>query len=189
MLHICVHHHHWESMASRSFFWGRGGGGLYSPALYMGSLRASNHLGHCKSASNALRRPVHMSERQSVSCHHLVRAGFGPSTDSISYLLAIISTPQIQRVWIKWLAAFTQHSSASFDGGATYEPWKEIQRVSLIPENDLTLPTRHQEQIFTDAVAVGGKVERVFFEGMGHSLHLSATERVANDIVKLGEPV
>lgn len=88
---------------------------------------------------------------------------------------------------LKWIGTFTQHSSDSFDGVVTYEAWKDIPSVSLIPGADLIVPTRHQESMLADAVAAGGKIERVFIDGAGHVPHLSATGRVADEIVRLGE--
>lgn len=87
----------------------------------------------------------------------------------------------------KWIGTFTQHSSASFDGVVTYEAWKDIQSVSLIPSEDLIVPARHQESMLADALAAGGKIERVVIEGAGHVPHLSATEKVADEIIRLGE--
>ncbi|KAJ4416710.1 hypothetical protein N0V82_006619 [Gnomoniopsis sp. IMI 355080] len=115
-----------------------------------------------------------------------VPGGYMPAIDS-AFAAYVFNDLDDEEERAKWMGTFTQHSSASFDGEVTYEPWKDIPSVALIPGNDLIVPTRHQESMVADAVAAGGKVEKVLIEGVGHVPHLRATERVVHEIVKIGE--
>lgn len=84
------------------------------------------------------------------------------------------------------LAGFlTAHSWDSFDGGATYEAWKDIPSITIIPEQDNIILTNLQEMMFEDAVAAGGKVTRVFVKGAGHVVPVSRPEVVAAELIKL----
>lgn len=117
-----------------------------------------------------------------------VPGGYMPAVDPAFAAYVFNDLPD-EEERTKWLGTFTQHSSDSFDGVVTYEAWKDIPSVSLIPGDDLIVPTRHQESMFANAVAAGGKIERVFIEGAGHVPHLSATGKVADEIVRIGESV
>lgn len=112
--------------------------------------------------------------------------GYLPAVDPAyaPYVFNDIESEEERAMWMR--TTFTRQSSASFDGGVAYEAWKEIPSVSVIAGEDFVVPTRHQEKMFADAVAAGGKVERVFLEGVGHFLTVTAKERVAAEIIKLG---
>ncbi|KAJ7766492.1 Alpha/beta hydrolase fold-1 [Mycena maculata] len=84
------------------------------------------------------------------------------------------------------LGLMTQHSSDSYDGAVAYEAFKHIPSVSIIPGNDLIVPTRLQELMY-EAVATDGNVSRVFVEGAGHCLNNSRPDIVAAEMVKLAE--
>lgn len=79
----------------------------------------------------------------------------------------------------------TPHSSDSFDGVVSYEAWKYIPSVLIIPENDAIVPTPLLEVMYEDSVAAGGKVRRLFVEGAGHCVNISRPEFVAEELVKL----
>lgn len=115
-----------------------------------------------------------------------VPGGYMPAPD-LAFAAYVFNDLDDEEERAKWIDKFTQHSSASFDGVVTYEPWKDIPIAAFIPGNDLVVPTRHQESMVADAVAAGGKIEKVLVEGLGHIPHLSATQRVADEIVKLGQ--
>lgn len=116
-----------------------------------------------------------------------VPGGYMPAVDPAfaPYIFNDIESEEEREMWLR--TAFTRQSSASFDGGVTYEAWKDVPCVSVIAGEDVIVPTRHQEKMFAEAVAAGGKVERVFLEGVGHFLNVTAKERVAAEIIKLGE--
>lgn len=83
------------------------------------------------------------------------------------------------------LSKMTRHSSDSYDGVVSYEAWREIPSVLVIPGNDFIVPTPLQELMYEQAVAAGGKVKRVFVEGAGHGVNASRPELVAEELVKL----
>lgn len=94
----------------------------------------------------------------------------------------------------------TRHSSDCFDGVARYEPWKKdqaeggFQIVSIIPTEDLIVPTELQRKMFADAKVVAGEQEedgenvrlrKVEIEGAGHIFTISRVEEVGDEILKL----
>ncbi|KKY39861.1 hypothetical protein UCDDA912_g00177 [Diaporthe ampelina] len=83
------------------------------------------------------------------------------------------------------LALMARHSSDSYDGVVSYEAWKHIPSVLVIPENDVIVPTPLLEVMYEQSVAAGGKVRRVFVEGAGHCVNVSRPEFVAEELVKL----
>lgn len=85
------------------------------------------------------------------------------------------------------LATFTRHSSDSFDHKISYEAWKDIPSVYLIPENDLIISTKVQLTMYERAVAAGGKVTKVLVKGAGHALNVSQPKLVAAEMIKLAE--
>jgi hypothetical protein len=87
----------------------------------------------------------------------------------------------------RWFATFVNHSSDSYDGQLTYEGWRDVASVSIIPEKDFIIPTAVQENLFSKAVEAGGKVTRVFAEGASHAVPISQKEKVADVMIKLAE--
>lgn len=85
----------------------------------------------------------------------------------------------------RYLAQMARHSSDSYDGVVSYEAWKYISSVLVIPENDVIVPTPLLEAMYEQAVAAGGKIRRVFVEGAGHCVNVSRPELVAEELVKL----
>lgn len=85
----------------------------------------------------------------------------------------------------KYLAMMARHSSDSYNSVVTYEAWKYIPSVLVIPENDVIVPTPLLEEMYEQAVAAGGKIRRVFVEGAGHCVNVSRPDFVAEELVKL----
>lgn len=85
------------------------------------------------------------------------------------------------------LGHFTRHSSDSFNHQISYEAWKDIPSVYLIPDNDLVIPTALQLAMCERAVAAGGKITKVVVEGAGHVLNFTHPKLVAAEMIKLAE--
>lgn len=102
-----------------------------------------------------------------------------------SYLPSIFNDVESGDDVARWAGMMTRHSSDSLDGAVRYEAWKEIPSVLIIPEKDLVVPAKLQEEMYEDAVAAGGKVTKVFVEGAGHSVPATRPELVAAEIAKL----
>ncbi|KAI7777347.1 hypothetical protein LA080_003743 [Diaporthe eres] len=113
-----------------------------------------------------------------------VPGGYLPPIDP-SFAAFIFNDIQSEELQAKYLAQMTRHSSDSYDGVVCYETWKDISSVSIIPENDVIVPTPLQELMYEQSVAAGGKVRRVFVEGAGHCVNVSRPEFVAEELVKL----
>ena len=86
-------------------------------------------------------------------------------------------------------AALTRHSSDSYSGKLSYEAYKYIPSVQIIPGNDVIVPVPLQEEMYQKAVAAGAKVKRVFVEGAGHAVNASRTELVVDEMVSLVKEV
>lgn len=113
-----------------------------------------------------------------------VPGGYLPPIDP-SFGAFIFNDIKSEELQAKYLAQMTRHSSDSYDGVVSYEAWKEIPSVTVIPENDVIVPTPLQEVMYEQSVAAGGKVRRVFVEGAGHCVNVSRPELVAEELVKL----
>lgn len=113
-----------------------------------------------------------------------IPGGYLPPIDP-SYGAFIFNDIKSEEEQAKYLAMMTRHSSDSFDGVVSYEAWKYIPSVLVIPENDVIVPTPMLEVMYEDSVAAGGKVRRVFVEGAGHCVNVSRPEFVADELVKL----
>lgn len=85
------------------------------------------------------------------------------------------------------LGAMTLHSSDSYSGKASYEAWRDIPSVQIIPEQDLIVPTAVQLQMHDKVVAAGGKLTKVVVPGAGHAVSISQEELVVNELVKAAE--
>jgi hypothetical protein len=86
-----------------------------------------------------------------------------------------------------WFAKFVHHSSDSYDGQLTYEGWRDVAAVSIIPGSDLVIPTAVQEDLFAHATGAGGKITRVFLEGTSHAAPMTQKQKVAEIMVRLAE--
>ncbi|KAH8897888.1 alpha/beta-hydrolase [Thozetella sp. PMI_491] len=86
-------------------------------------------------------------------------------------------------------AGMTQHSSDTYSGKLSYEAWKYIPTVQIIPQNDAIVPVPIQEAMHERVKAAGVDVQRVFVEGAGHALNISMPERVAAEMIALAERV
>lgn len=84
-------------------------------------------------------------------------------------------------------SAMTLHSSDSYSGKASYEAWRHIPSVQIIPDQDLIVPTTLQLQMYDKATAAGGKVIKVVAPGASHAIPISQTEFVVNELVKAAE--
>lgn len=118
-----------------------------------------------------------------------VPGGYMPVLDpaSISFIFNDIDESKRDDIVNKYLPTFTSHSSDSFDYKTTYEAWRDIPSVYLIPGNDLIVPAHAQLKMFENALANGGQVTKVFVEGAGHALNVSQPELVAAEMIKLAE--
>ncbi|RYP74840.1 hypothetical protein DL771_002761 [Monosporascus sp. 5C6A] len=87
----------------------------------------------------------------------------------------------------KYYSMMTRQSSDSFDGKLSYEAWKDIPSIQMVPEKDIILPAQMQKAMYEQAVAAGGKITQVSLQGIGHSPHISVRELVAEEMVKLAE--
>lgn len=113
-----------------------------------------------------------------------VPGGYLPPIDP-AYGAYIFNDLESEEEQARNLALMTRHSSDSFDGVVTYEAWKEIPSVLIIPEKDVIVPTPLLELMYEQAVAADGKIRRVFVEGAGHCVNVSRPEFVAEEVVKL----
>lgn len=87
----------------------------------------------------------------------------------------------------RYHAMMTLHSSDSYNGKTSYEAWKDIPSVQIIPERDMIIPPALQEDMHQKAVEAGGKVSRVYVKDAGHAVNVSQTELVVNEIIKLAQ--
>lgn len=115
-----------------------------------------------------------------------VPGGYMPAIDR-SLAKLIFNDVESEEEVETYFGMFTRHSSDSFDSKITYEAWKEIPSVYMIPGEDLVIPTQLQLAMFERAVAAGGKVTKVFVEGAGHALNVSQLERVVAEMIKLAK--
>jgi pimeloyl-ACP methyl ester carboxylesterase len=113
-----------------------------------------------------------------------VPGGYLPAIDP-SFGAFIFNDIKQEEERARYLAMMTRHSSDSFNGVVSYEAWKHIPSVLVIPEHDFIVPTPLLEAMYEQSVAAGGKVKRVFVEGAGHCFNVSRPEIVAEELVKL----
>ncbi|POS78015.1 hypothetical protein DHEL01_v203585 [Diaporthe helianthi] len=113
-----------------------------------------------------------------------VPGGYLPAIDP-SFGAHIFNDIKSEEDVSRYLGMMTRHSSDSFDGVVSYEAWKYIPSVLVIPEHDVIVPTPLLEVMYEQSVAAGGKVRRVFVEGAGHCVNVSRPEFVAEELVKL----
>ncbi|RYO80945.1 hypothetical protein DL766_000296 [Monosporascus sp. MC13-8B] len=85
----------------------------------------------------------------------------------------------------KYYSMMTRQSSDSFDGKLSYEAWKDIPSVQMVPEKDIIVPIQLQNAMYEQAVAAGGKITQVFLQGIGHAPNVRVTKLIAEEMVKL----
>lgn len=83
----------------------------------------------------------------------------------------------------KYFGAMQRHASDSYSGKATYEAWKDIDSVQIIPQIDTIVPPPAQESMYERSVKQGGKVRKVPVEGAGHCINVSQPELVVREIL------
>lgn len=76
---------------------------------------------------------------------------------------------------------FAAHSSDSYDGKVTYEAWKAVPTLAIIPDTDLLMPFALQNGMFERA-ATAGEVKKVVIKGAGHGVNISRTQEVLEEI-------
>lgn len=113
-----------------------------------------------------------------------VPGGYLPPIEP-SFAAFIFNDIKSEEEQARYLGQMTRHSSDSFNGVVSYEAWKHIPSVLVIPENDVIVPTPLLEVMYEQAVAAGGKIRRVFVEGTGHCVNVSRPEFVAQELIKL----
>lgn len=77
---------------------------------------------------------------------------------------------------------FAAHSSDSFDGKVTYEAWKTIPTLAIVPEMDLLMPLNLQDGMIQRA-NLGWEVKRSLVNGAGHGLNVTRTSEVVKEIL------
>ncbi|RYP89246.1 hypothetical protein DL770_004465 [Monosporascus sp. CRB-9-2] len=87
----------------------------------------------------------------------------------------------------KYYSVMTRQSSDSFDGKLSYEAWKDIPSVQMVPEKDIIVPAQLQKAMYEQAVAAGGKITQIFLQDIGHAPNVSVTNLIAEEMVKLAE--
>lgn len=85
----------------------------------------------------------------------------------------------------KYYGAMTRHASDTFSGKTTYEAWKDIESVQIIPQSDYIVPVMVQEHMYKRTVEEGGKVRRVAIEGGGHCPNISQPDLVVGELLKV----
>lgn len=115
-----------------------------------------------------------------------VPGGYLPAIDP-AFMKFIFNDIESEEDIAKYAATFTRHSSDSLDYKIAYEAWKDIPTLSLIPANDLVIPTAVQMAMYELAEAAGGKVTKFLVEGAGHGLTVSQPKLVAAEMIKLAE--
>lgn len=102
-----------------------------------------------------------------------------------SELAALIFNDLSPEDALKLHSQMSTHSSDTYDGKASYEAWKDILTVQIIPEADLIVGTALQEEMYQKALAAGGKITRVLVKGAGHAINISQTDTVVDEMIKL----
>jgi pimeloyl-ACP methyl ester carboxylesterase len=103
--------------------------------------------------------------------HEMVCATFNDVTD--------------QEEILRYGRSMTGHSSDSYSGRVTYSAWKDIPGTTIIPQQDLIVPTVEQEKQFENAIKEGGKIKRVAVEGGGHGITVTQPQLVADELIAL----
>lgn len=116
-----------------------------------------------------------------------VPGGYMPAIDPSFARAFVFNDVESDEAAEAYLGMFTRHSSDSFDFKTTYEAWRDIPSVYLIPGNDLVIPTQLQLTMFERAVAERGKITKVFIEGAGHCLNFTQPKLVAAEMIKCTE--
>lgn len=119
-----------------------------------------------------------------------LRAGFPgdyyPRT-SVDFAPYIFNDMTDEAEVAKYHGAMERHASDSYDGRATYEAWKYIQSVQIIPQSDFIIPVMVQEDLYERTVKEGGKVRKVYIEGGGHCVNISRPNAVVKQLLKIAE--
>lgn len=113
-----------------------------------------------------------------------VPGGYFPLT-APEFAPYIFSDMSDQAEVAKYHGSMNRHSSDSYSGKATYEAWKDIESVQIIPQSDLIIPTAVQEEMYERTVKQHGKVRRVAVEGGGHCVNVSQPEAVVKEMLKV----
>ncbi|KAL1860702.1 hypothetical protein Daus18300_009045 [Diaporthe australafricana] len=136
--------------------------------------------------------PLGQSNRAWLSSHDAmpepfkagIPGGYFPPIDP-TFAAFIFNDVQSAEEQARCLSLMTRHSSDSYSGVVSYEAWKDISSVLVIPEKDVIVPTPLLELMYEEAKAAGGKIRRVFVDGAGHCVNISRPELVAEELVKL----
>jgi pimeloyl-ACP methyl ester carboxylesterase len=85
---------------------------------------------------------------------------------------------------LNFIGSLSLHSSDSYNGEVSYVAWRDIPSLTIIPSNDIVVPTPMQEVMYERSVKAGGKIERVLIDGAGHGLPVSRLDDVVEEMVK-----
>lgn len=85
----------------------------------------------------------------------------------------------------KYHGFMERHASDSYNGKATYEAWKDIDSVQIIPTKDFIVPTAVQEEMYERTAKQGGKVRKVVVEGGSHCPNVSQPELLVREMMKV----
>lgn len=83
----------------------------------------------------------------------------------------------------KYHGEMERHASDSYNGTATYEAWKDIDSVQIIPQIDYIVPTAVQESMHERTLKQDGKVRRVAVEGGSHALNVSQPRLLVREML------
>lgn len=83
---------------------------------------------------------------------------------------------------------FAAHSSDSYNGKVTYEAWKVIPTMTVIPDNDLLMPLSLHNGMCERAIK-SAKVNKVVVAGAGHGLNISRTREVLAEILRFTKEI
>lgn len=110
--------------------------------------------------------------------------GYYPRT-SAEFVPFIFNDVTDQSEVAKYYGAMVRHASDTYSGPATYEAWKDIESVQIIPLSDFIVPVAVQESMYERTVKEGGKVTKVSIEGGGHCVNISRPDLVVGQLLKI----
>lgn len=113
-----------------------------------------------------------------------VPGGYYPRTPA-EFVPFIFNDVTDQAEVAKYYGAMAQHASDTYSGKATYEAWKEIESVQIIPLSDFIVPVVVQEGMYERTLKEGGKVRKVPIEGAGHCVNISQPDLVVAEMLKI----
>jgi pimeloyl-ACP methyl ester carboxylesterase len=87
----------------------------------------------------------------------------------------------------KYANSMTGHSSDTYSGKATWTAYKEIPGTTIIPDQDVIIPTVEQEAMYKRATDAGANLKRVVATGGGHAITVTQPQLVVDELIKLAQ--